>query len=127
DVHEIVGGNLLVERGFQDIGYTVGKHFVAHEKAQLLKDGKISAPGFGTDIEPERYLQDDLPSTILTVADLSVGSDGAVVGWQRKLPELVKKYESPERARPEMVEILNAGGLERMRELCERFDQDYLV
>lgn len=120
DIHEYETGERLRELNYPRIAGIAQTHFVSWEKTN-----EVLVPG-GFNINPDEYIQDTLPSKVLTYADLSVGSDGSFVGWREKIDTLVAKYSNSERARPEMVKILEAGGLERMKELCAQIETDYL-
>jgi len=118
DIHEFNSGLYLKGIGLDEIADIVQRHFVAYEKANEI----IIPQGIAVDIDPLDFIQSAWEPKVLTYVDLCVDSSGKYIGWEEKIATLVEKYSSPERASPDMVKILEAGGLDRMRELCEEVE-----
>lgn len=114
DIHEFNSGLYLRGIGLDEIADIVQRHFVAYEKAK-----EIIIPQGIADIDPLEFIQSAWEPKVLTYVDLCVDGSGKYIGWEKKIDTFVDKYSSPERASPDMVKILEAGGLDRMRELCE--------
>jgi len=123
DIHEIYGGMLLQPNNPQ-IADIVQRHFTAYEKAKIVTENNMNEElGLPEDINPDNYIQDSLPSELVTFADLSVDGSGKYIGWANKIETLVEKYESSEHQDPLIVQaLIDYGGLDRMKRLCEKID-----
>ncbi|NOQ55749.1 MAG: HD domain-containing protein [Nanohaloarchaea archaeon] len=117
DIHEINSGIYLRSIGLDEIADIVQRHFVSYEKAK-----EIIIPQGIADIEPLEFIQSAWEPKVLTYVDLCVDSSGKYIGWEKKIDSFVEKYSSPERASPDMVKILEAGGLDRMKDICEEVE-----
>lgn len=135
DIHELLSGQYLKLNGYAQIADIVQTHFVAMEKAQLIIDeGLAPALGITYPINPNEYKQKTLAQKILTYADLSVDGEGNVIisengnpGWAQKIDTFVAKYESIESEDDYIVHILNSGGLDRMRNICNYVEELFKI
>lgn len=124
DVHELYSG-LLLQPNNQKIADIVQRHFTAYEKVKIVTENNMNEElSLPEDIKPDDYIQNNLLSELVTFVDLSVDDSGKYIGWAKKIDTLVEKYESLERQDPLMIDVLlNYGGLDRMKRLCEKIDK----